>query len=119
MATYTISSSNSALTAEALLVTRFGGTMLTGNKVHQVIGQGYPDITFGTAQEVRYGSLDYLVASAATARTLQTLHTIPGTMTVTSSDGSLTMDYVASQVEASPHMETGLWTVTVEYQEVP
>lgn len=116
----TISITRGVTTIYPSLILGYKSERKSGNQIHNIIGSGSPDVTYGPAS-YRTGTLQIFCLSWTDAVALETLHTQAGKFTLTDTvTTSVSMTYVPSGAIASElDDQTGKrWVVSVDYQEV-
>lgn len=103
------------------LVDGFASERASQNVVHVILGRADPDVSL-RVPVLRTGTLRMMFSSGAAAEAAEVAHALLRTFTLTSTDEPVVnMNYVvAGAVTLELDDETrALWTLEVEYQEVP
>jgi len=107
------------VTVTPALVLGYDAARMSRNLVHNLIGNGAPNVTLKPAS-LRSGTLELLFADESTAAACEALHATEGSFTLTDSDRpSIGMVYVVGSIRRQLEPETrAFWIVSVGFQEV-
>lgn len=117
----TIAISDGITTYNPLLLTGWETSRQSGNVLHTIVGASAVDATLREAG-LRTGELQFLCADMSAALAIEALvsQAVELSLTVTETDLSIAMDFVASGsiTVAIDEDSRELWTVGIEFQEI-
>lgn len=107
-------------TVTPTVVDGYSSSRVSGIRVHPILGNASPDITYQAAQ-LRTGTLRLVFAEEGDATAAETLHTAGSILTIVSTDrAAVNFSYVATDaVLLDLDDETrDVWILEISYQEV-